>query len=181
MEKVDLTTGTRITTVNEFDILGRQTFSSKPTYGSYPSSLNQSQRDDFGVTTILDGLGRELEVRNPDDTQRFTAYRNQTNGASPIDPGSVEITDERGNVTINRFIGYGSPDDNRLVRIEAPESMTTTADYDKLRNITRIWQGEQGGTGHERLYNFDSRFFLESEDHPEIGHVVSKKKRLSKL
>ena len=172
IEKTDLATGTEITTVNEFDILGRQTFVSKPTYGSYPVNLNQSQRDQFGVTTILDALGRELEVRNPDGTQRFTAYSNEGGNTSQAETGSVRITDERGNITINRFIGYGSPGDNRLVRIEAPEDMTTTANYGKLRNITRIWQGEQGGSGHQRLYNFDSRFFLQSEDHPETGHVV---------
>ena len=172
VEKTDLATATKITTVNEFDILGRQTFVSKPTYGNYPVNLNQSQRDQFGVTTILDALGRELEVRNPDGTQRFTAFNNEGGSTSQPEAGSVRITDERGNITINRFIGYGSPGDNRLVRIEAPENMSTTADYDKLRNITRIWQGEQGGFGHERRYNFDSRFFLQSEDHPETGHVV---------
>ena len=145
---------------------------SKPTYGSYPQSLNQAQRDQIGVTTLYDPLGRELEVRNPDSTQRYTAYHNQIGGGEQPDAVSVVVTDERGNLTINRFVGYGSPDDNRLVRIEAPENMTTTAVYDKLGNITRIWQGQEGGSGHERLYNFDSRFFLVSEDHPEIGHIV---------
>jgi hypothetical protein len=171
-EKTDLTTGTTITTVNEFDLLGRQRFASKPSYGDYPTGLTQQDRDQFGVTTFIDALGREIEVRNPDGSQRFTRYHNQNGPVDQPDAGSVRIIDERGNVTVNRFIGYGSPDDNRLVRIEAPESMTTVADYDKLRNITRIWQGQQGGTGVERLYNFDSRFFLVSEDHPEIGHLV---------
>ena len=172
IEKQDLSTGIKITTVNEFDILGRQTFVSKPSYGSYPLDLNQSQRDQYGVTTRFDPLGRELEVRNPDGSLRSTNYHNYRGIAAQPEAGSVVITDERNNVTTNRFYGYGSPDDNRLYRIEAPENMTTTANYDKLGNIIRIWQGEDGGSGHERLYNLDSRFFLESEDHPEIGHVV---------
>ena len=172
IEKVDTVTNQEITTVTEYDILGRPTFVSKPSYGSYPSLLTESDRALAGITTTYDAIGKILSVRNPDGSERLYCYYNQACvGEENPALGAVEVIDERGNKTVNHYAGYGTPDEKHLIRISSPEDIETLITYDKLNNVTQILQGEKDGIGHVRRYNYDSRFFKVSEDHPEIGHI----------
>jgi len=169
IEKLDTVTNQRITTVTEYDIYDRPTFISKPTYGSYSGILSQTD----GISRSYDALGREVLVRNPDGTQRRFCYIQQDCGSGPIaTAGTIEVQDERGFNTVSHYYAYGTPDNNLLRNLDAPENVRTIINYDKLGNVTRIWQGENGGLGHEHLYHYDSHFFRIAEDQPEVGHIV---------
>ncbi len=172
-QRTDLVSGQTITSVKYFDIEGRETFSSLPTYSDYPAQLTGSELYSSGTVTLYDPLGRVFKVSHPDGSYQLYNYPKLAHsGYAVASPASADIIDERGHKTVLSYVGYGSPENKWLEQIDSPENIRTSITRNRLGLETRIWQGENGGLGHNRRYKYDSRYYLESEDNPETGHTV---------
>lgn len=131
-----------ITTLYQYDGLGRRTFVSDP-----------------GVTTGVryqyDALGRVIRITNADSTFQSISYY----------AGSQSVTDERGKVTTLNFRAYGDPNKRQLMGIIAPESNAsisiTRNAHDQIESIAQA--------GLKRTYGYDSHNYLTSVTNPETG------------
>lgn len=156
--KTDGRYGQYIKTKNEYDVLGRKVFE------SYPYDANTGVNYPYtGVTIAYDALNRKSRVDYPDGT--FVKYQ--------YGPGNtVKVTNEKNFTTEYIYRSYGSPDNEKvLVRINSPENISTTIDRNKLGMMTRVWQGKNGGLGWERLYGYDTKFFLRTLDTTSVDKI----------
>ncbi|HKP38669.1 MAG TPA: hypothetical protein VJT71_17555, partial [Pyrinomonadaceae bacterium] len=112
------------------------------------------------TTTIMDVLGRVIEVKTPDNAVVSTAY----------DANFTTVTDQAGKVRRSMVDGLG-----RLIRVDEPNSSgslgTTTSpnqptsyDYDVLGNLRHVYQATQ-----TRTFTYDALSRLRSADNPENG------------
>lgn len=125
-----------------YNALGHKTFE------SYYSTTSG---DSYGV----DVLGRVTSVSHPDSTSRSIAYQ-----AGNV----VRITNERGHATNYTYRSYGDPDKKDLMRIDAPETVSTVFTRDVLGLPETVAQG-----GVTRSYGYNASNFLVSETQPETG------------
>lgn len=148
--RVDRSTGERIVTRKEYDVLGRTVFE------SYPNSQK-------GTSTSYDTLDRVVKIDNINDTFSSYAYG----------PGNTAtVTDENGNTTKLLYRSYGSPDSEKVVsRIDKPEAnILTSMTHNKLGQLVTAWQGFSDGTqGYTRQYGYDTRNYLTTVTNPETG------------
>ncbi len=140
----DTVTGESIQQTTRYDNIGNKVFE------SYPNST-------LGTTTSYDALGRVLTQSQPGGVTTQFAY---------LGGNQVRATDPRGNVTRFFYRAYGSPDQRALMRMESPESVVTTIARNTLDLVTSIQQGS-----FQRGFAYDSRYYLTSETHPEIGVI----------
>lgn len=148
----DTGSGSSVSVDKTYDAFGRLTFQ------SYPNSTTQ------GTTYQYDALGRKTKVIHADNSQRTLTY---------LLSNRVRVDDERDNTTIlsttYHYQAFGQPDSKWLIKIVSPQNILTTIDRNKLGLVTRVWQGENGGSGYEKTYGYDSQYFLTSLTQPEIG------------
>jgi RHS repeat-associated protein len=132
-----LTTGEAIFSRKTYDAMGRASFVSLPSASSSAPA---------GVTTTYDALGRVTQTRetvSPFATT-MTAYG----------PGNtVSVTNALGQVTRTTRVGFASPEDGYVTRIDEPLGMTTTMTYDALGNMTSATQG-----GLTQTWAYDSQY-----------------------
>lgn len=121
------------------------------TFESYPHTGSSSQ----GTSYQRDVLSRIKRITHADSQYIQYDY---------LSGNRVRVTNERGHVTTYTYRSYGDPDERYLVKIEAPEAVTTDIARDKIGNITAVTQG-----GVTRSYPLDSRKFPDYEVHPETG------------
>lgn len=140
----DTVTGETIQQTVTYDNIGNKIFE------SYPNSI-------LGTSTTYDSLGRVLTQSQPDGAVTRFAY---------LGGNQVDVTDPRLNVTHFFYRAFGTPDQRALMRIESPESVVTTIARNRLDLVTSIQQG-----GFQRDFAYDSRYFLISETHPEVGII----------
>jgi len=143
---INVTTG-GVSVAATYDSLGRKTFGS---IVGFPTVGHSFQYD------VLDRVTRI--THNAD-----ASYRSFTYG-----PASLAVRDERGHVTTHTYRSYGDPDKQLLMSIAAP---VTSANVAITRNgrgqVTTATQG-----GFTRTFGYDSRYYLTSTIHPEIGTTV---------
>ena len=169
IERKDTVSNEVISKTTRFDALGQKVFE------SYPNSL-------LGVNFTYDVLGRLTRLDHPDGA--FKSYEFGTGGVV------VTETDERNNQTQFLYRAYGHPDSGKVpLVINSPEGTCTNLQYNLLNQNTRVFQGtlDTDGLcfGFSRDYLYDSRYFLELENHDEtgittfgrdaIGNMVSRK------
>ncbi|HEB29137.1 MAG TPA: RHS repeat protein [Porticoccus sp.] len=137
----------------EYDELGRKTFESDPNSTS-------------GITWEYDQLNRITKVINQDNTFKTITY----------DGANRELHyDEKNNEKEFKYLIFGGPENKYLKDILSPEGVGTFIDYDVYGNIITVFQGEIDPLdpahyiGYERVYQYDSKFFLTSTINPETG------------
>ncbi len=151
VSRTDTITNETITVTQQYDALAQKIFQ------SYPNSVT-------GTIYSYDPLGRIVRMEHPDASFSTTTY-----GLLPDISANVVIKDERGNITTKLYRSYADPDEQWLIRTNSPENVLTNIERNILGQMTSIWQGELNGSGYERTYNYDARFYLESETNPETG------------
>ncbi|WP_435100294.1 hypothetical protein [Arhodomonas sp. AD133] len=143
----DTTTPGSITTKRTRDAMGRVN------YRSYPGSRN-------GDVIGYDALGRREYISHADGTSRVFDYASGT---------EVVIEDENGHETTRHYVRIGAMDDGWLMRIESPESITTTLARDARGKMVRAVRDNRSGADWVREYAYDDRGYLTSATHPETG------------
>lgn len=122
---------------------------------SFESYLSSTLGDTYGT----DVLGRVVSVTHGDGTGRSQSY---------LSGNQMRITNERGYVTLHTYRSFGDPDnsDERvLMRIDAPEGVSTVF----ARNILgQIGSVTQGGITRSYAY-YATNNFLQSVTDPETG------------
>jgi len=108
-----------------------------------------------GTVTSYDILDRPLTVIHPDASSMEYEY---------LSGNSVRMTNERLFQTTYNYRSYGDPDEKSLIQIDSPEAITTTIQRNKLDQIIKVTQGT-----FSRDYTYDSRYYLESRNDPEVG------------
>lgn len=126
-----------------FDYLGRQKFA------SYVNST-------LGNSFTYDQLNRPTKITHTADASSVN-YVYETNN-------KVKITDEISKATTYEYLGYGSPDNSALVKVLAPEGVTTDIIRHKHGLVDYI---TQGGIKHD--YDYNSAWQLTSENRPDLG------------
>lgn len=139
-----------ISTTQDYDAIGQLTFKSHP-------------NDTIGTSFQYDALGRQTRIDHPDTTYRVFDH---------LLGNDLMITDERGNQTTYSYRAFSNPSEKSLIRIVSPELISTSIYRNHLDKITRVWQGETGGLGYQRVYEYTSNYFLNSITNPETGITV---------
>ena len=123
-------------------------------YKSFESYYSSASGDSYSA----DVLGRVRVVTHGDGTRSANQY---------LAGNVVRTTNERGHVTSYTYRSFGDPDnkDQRaLMRIDAPEGVSTVFTRDVLGLPTSISQG-----GITRTFDYNAGNFLVYENNPEIG------------
>jgi YD repeat-containing protein len=142
----------KVRTESHYDAMGRKTKESSPFY----------QGDVKRFTTYTyDGLGRVTETKHPDDKTVVTQYS--------VDPanGSVGIKNERDIWSVQNWKGFGSPDDARLVSVTDAYNFTWHYAYNGLGKLVRV----DAPDSVVRTWEYDGDL-LKKEVHPESGETT---------
>ncbi len=130
----------------EFNVYG------KPTFSSVPSS---SPYENFGSTTVYDGLQRMVQQTNTANGDVSFSY---------LAGNVVATTNGRNYQTSTQYQAYGSPEQELALTITQPESAITNISYNLFGNPVSI---SQGGVVESRLYDSAQRMCLQKR--PETG------------
>ncbi len=128
---------------------GQKAFASYPAYGAASA---------YGDTFSSDGLGRVTAVTHGDGS---IARYNYQGG------NSVSITDERGKVTVQKYVSFGEPGERFQTSTTQPGNLQTVVDVDNIGRVTSIVQG-----GLSRTFDYNGKGFLETETNPETGATL---------
>lgn len=123
-------------------------------FKTFESYYSTTAGDSFGV----DVLGRMTSIAHADGTSRAIQY---------LAGNQVRITNERSYPTTFSYRSYGDPDnaaDKALMRVDAPEGISTVFARDVIGLPTSVTQG-----GVSRTYGYNASNFLISEVNPETG------------
>lgn len=121
----------------------------------YPSFGSSTARSKLYA---YDALNRVKTIANSADGSNVS-YDYQANN-------KVAITNEASRTTTYSYRAFDNPDEKQLIKIEAPESQTTTIDRNILGFVNYV---QQGAVRHD--YGYDSRMLLTSESRPEFGTI----------
>ena len=125
-----------------YNPLGQKTFESYPNSGS-------------GITYGYDALGR---------IKTTSFYGGGTVSYSYSSGNRVTVNDQEGNNTTYTYRSFGDPDSKDLMKIQSPESITTTITRNNLGQIKTVTQG-----GKTRSYYYNAKYYLERVVNPETG------------
>lgn len=140
-----------------YNALGWRTFASEQ--GSAPGTSYMN----------FDAFGRPRTVRPPDGASHDVtlAYEGVRKVTQTVKVATT-LAGESNAVTIELYDRFG-----RLYEVTEPNNVRTRHDYDVGNRLVKVCQGATGtGTatcGQQRLFNYDLRGFLLSEQHPEKG------------
>ncbi|WP_186436424.1 RHS repeat-associated core domain-containing protein [Pseudoalteromonas neustonica] len=143
-------TATKRYTVNHFNAYNN------PEFSSYPSASSTEQN---GTVFEYDGLQRK--------TRHYNSITNMGAEYAYQSGNKVKTTDARGNTTFTSYKALGSPAQELITKIESPESVTTSIEYNLFDNITAI---SQGSITESRIYN--AQQYLCRSVRPDVGHTA---------
>ncbi len=133
----------------DYDACGRMTYQSYP----FENLANK------GTTYEYDDLGRVTRRIHPDTEDVRFDY-------TGID---VQITNERGIDSTERWEGFGDPSGALLTAVVDRDNQTWSYDYDVLGNLLRV---DPPGSAPNRTWVYNTKSQLTSETHPESGNVT---------
>ena len=167
VEAGDTSLGTRVAVVTRYDALGRKIAASLPFEGQCGSAVDGAPGPGRpGDIFENDVLGRVTSVTHTDHTRVSTEY---------LPDNRVRVGNERSEVTTYAFRSFGNPDnaDERVVlRIDAPEDVTTAFTRNVLGQILTVAQGPSTGNAAPfiRTNTYDpNKNFLLTTTEPETG------------
>jgi RHS repeat-associated protein len=149
--------GTFAARTRTYNALGWQTFVSE-------------QGSSFGTSFLnFDAFGRPRTIRPPDGSAHDVTLSYQ--GIRQVTRTVKVATSTMGETNVGTtevYDRYG-----RLYEVTEPNGVKTRYVYNAANHLTKVCQGATGtGTatcGQQRLFNYDARGFLISEQHPEKG------------
>ncbi|MBL1277617.1 MAG: RHS repeat protein [Ectothiorhodospiraceae bacterium] len=135
---------TSVVNIN-YNALGQKLFE------SYPNSS-------VGISYSYDNLGRI----------KTTAYSGGGVSTYTYKLGNkVTIKNQKGNSTTYTYRSFGDPEEKELMKIQSPESITTTITRNNLGQLSTVTQG-----GKTRTYSYYPTHFLKSIDDPETNKTT---------
>ncbi len=134
-----------ITVDSSYNALGQKIFESNP---------NSTK----GARYDIDILGRVEKITNTADNTSVSFFYSSNN--------RVIVIDENNSASTYKYQSYGSPEEKYLLSVSQPENINTTITRTRRGDVLSIQQG-----GLTRSFTYDSRYFLDYIDHPEIGRV----------
>lgn len=140
-------------TVSTNDNLGRTTSTVYKQNG-----LKDYTDSSVGDKTTFDAFGRPFSAIHKDNATILFHY----------DKSNVRITDEQGHDTIHEYKAFGNPDDKLLTAVVDAAVKRTEYSYNIGGLLTAAAMNGSSVAG----YGYDSRFYLESETHPETGTIT---------
>ena len=140
---------TGVQTEIDYDACGRKVYESLPFDLVTPN---------VGESFTYDPLGRMKTMTHPDNTKIDLSYSGN----------SVTVKNERNINTTFNYVSFGDPDEKRLSSVLDADNNTTSYEYDLLGNITRVDPPQ----GNARIFTYNSKNFLLSENHPESGTTM---------
>lgn len=147
---INVTTG-GVASATSYDSLGRKTFGS---IVGYPS---------IGHSFQYDILSRVTRITHNADA----SFRTFTYSATAGVP-TLTVRDERAFVTTHAYRAYGDPDAPLVMSITAPVAAANVTLARNGRGL--VTSAVQAGVA--RTFNYDSRYYLTSTIHPEVGTTV---------
>jgi RHS repeat-associated protein len=150
--------GTFAIRTTSYNVLGWRTYASEQ--GAAGSGTSFMNYDAFGRPRTVrppDGGSHDVSLAYQGVRQRTRTVKIATSTASETSAGTIEVYDR-----------YG-----RLYEVTEPNNVKTRYEYDVSSRLVKVCQGATGaGTatcGQQRLFNYDLRGFLLSEQQPEKG------------
>ncbi len=147
----------------KLDAVGRVTRSYKT------NSLVSYTRTDY------DALGRPERVVHPDPDPSDSVPEFDQISYDYLSYNRVRVTDERLFQTTYGYRAFGDPFDKEIVYIRAPRGDIPSAGLYQTTHAKRNVVGQVDEIAQEgltRTYDYNSRFFLFQEIHPEFGTVT---------
>jgi YD repeat-containing protein len=128
----------------------------------------------YTVFSNFDALGRALTLTAPDGKQTSVAYKGGSEVSRTVNVGSA-ISGT--NVTESSQTTTETYDrQHRLVTVKEASDDLTNYEYDALNRLTKVTMQRtvpsQGTITQLRLFTYDGRGFLTSEQHPENGSIT---------
>ena len=142
-----------------YDSLGREVFSSFPSFSSNPIT---------GVDTTFDALNRAIQTR--ENVAPFA-----TTTTEYLSNARIRVTDPVGAQSTTSYRRFGSPDQGEVIKIEQPENVTTEMTYDIFGNmLTARQHGTSNGFSVDQTqrYYYDGRLRLCRHYVPETNSTV---------
>ncbi|WP_448569375.1 hypothetical protein, partial [Thalassotalea ganghwensis] len=153
----------------------------KLTFQSFPSS---SDTETSGTTYSYDGLQRLISQSITDGGTVTTEYL-AGNKIKVTDAGkNTEVKNNEQHSTTTTYLAYGSPSYEQAIKIESPESVTTTIDINLYGNINSITQaGNRDGNSisatEYRYYNDEQQLCAVKRD--DVGSTVYHRNNLGQV
>lgn len=163
----DTASGAHVTKVIGYNALGYKSFESYPFQGTCSATTSPA-----GDVITTDVLGRVTRIDHPDGTFATNEY---------LPDNTVRTTNERAQVTTYIYRSFGDPDksdEKALMRIDAPENVSTVFTRNIIGQAQTVTQGTRSGTGQitngvTRSYTYDpNNNFLLTASNPETGDTV---------
>lgn len=127
------------------------------------SSLEASATPGHPTTFSYDALDRVTSVTEPDGS--VTSFDRSSEPATTRRTMSVHTSaGETSAVTIEQHDRQ-----NRLYSLQEPNNTVTTYTYDVADHLTSVTMPGENNITQHRYFTYDSRGFLLSEQHPELG------------
>ncbi|HEX8152324.1 MAG TPA: hypothetical protein VF698_04320, partial [Thermoanaerobaculia bacterium] len=151
--------------------------------GAPPDQPNPTELDFVPpnkTTTLYDAFGRAVRVTAPDASVATFGYvgssetrrtaKVATDSGAPTPPpadGEVEVSRQELRDGLGRLVSVteGFVAENA----DHPQALTATYSYDVGDRLVKVSMENPGGNAQERLFTYDRRGFLASEQHPELG------------
>lgn len=157
IKQTDSASGQVVVKKYERDAEGRIRRSYNPAFGAASGTYEQYAYDE---------LGRLESVTRTDNSTVSYDY---------LSGNRVQVTNERGFITIHSYRSYGSPDERSLMQVSARKgdapgetaTLVTVISRNKIGQVTGVTQG-----GITRSYRYNSRFQLAYEIDPELGTIT---------
>jgi YD repeat-containing protein len=142
------------------------------TYRSYPYGGGVTE---VGESFTYDQLGRIKTVSRPDNSTVTKSYGSNTvQTVESVSPGSRTTTQD--------LRGFGDPDHRYLFRLTDAAGVQWTYTYDGFMNVKSITTtGGSFQTSPNRTWTYDSRGYLQSENHPESGTTTYTRDNLGQV
>ncbi len=145
-----------VSTVTEFDKVGRVKAQSAPFGGGVPRVDTQVQ---------YDGLSRPSLVSRPDGSTVTYAYSASSSPAGQQLTITESVTGSSARSTSQIVQAFGNPDEGRLVQLVDAHNKAWNYSYNGAGQLTQVTPPE--GPGRTWTYHADGR--LQAETHPESG------------
>jgi YD repeat-containing protein len=116
-----------------------------------------------------DGLNRPVKQVTPDGSVTTFTYSGASSTSSTVKVRNGGTATELGEIDATTFTAFDRS--GRIRRVTEPDGTQTRYTYEIGGNLSHVCAGEVSGGGctQERIFNYDARGFLTSQQLPELG------------
>ncbi|MCJ8268448.1 MAG: RHS repeat-associated core domain-containing protein, partial [Psychrosphaera sp.] len=135
---------------------------------SFSAFVSANASENQGMNQTFDGLQRPIKT-----TQTATGAEQITDY---INGNKTKVTSYNGDVTSTTYLAYGVPKTKHMVRIDSPQGVVTTQDYNIFGGVDSI---SQGGVTQNHYYN--TRQQLCRVSRPDTGTTAYGKNTIGEI